>query len=649
LKAYKAPFYFNIKFYQPGGDNPKKNSAHIRYIATRPGVEFGKEMDTNMELDLDSPEHHVKYAHERPRSHGLFSSGEEDINMFEIQKELKEHEGHVWRLILSLEGEDAKRLEMESREAWEEVIKTQLPQMAYEMGIQESNLRWVAAFHAEVDHPHSHVVFWEKKPKRRMGKVSLEVKDKMRKKFVQKIYAADRDRFGKEKTMMRDMMRGYGLTTLKETVQFAREWKNAGKDVSRFNNLIGRGEGSDLVPKFNVKQMKELTQKLNHLSGLLPKRGRLSLKFMPENVKLEVRKIAEWMYGQSQLNPLRVKYEDAAELLARPYTTQEIQLKEAVDKAKQDMIDRISQVVIKGASEIVKDDRFMINPDLARETVERFRFADGAIVEDQEKRLLKMIAKQLHAANIPKEVFLKILASLNLDFGKDDLSRAFAGMIDIKPEKLSKNVAYLLKAYFGESEIMQILKAAGYVADEFDKVKNLTNVKRDVKSLLNVFGVKSAIHTVLDQMSTVLLSCGLSMDEAKGMILGWAKRSNTQASQHDIEEAVRKASKAMEAEKEWGRTPFLSPQQFKRLSKALDIEDAPSPWRSKRESEFAKNGHNHGITTKMFKSVFNQLEVLMKRMEAEKEHEHMKLLNRIRVNAEREQEEKERGDKSKGR
>lgn len=170
MRPFKAPFYFNIKFYKAEGDNGKKNSAHIRYIATRPGVDLGYELDKDMELVPDTPEHHIKYAHERPRSHGLFSSGDGEVDMHAIQKELAEHKGMVWRSIISLHGDDAARLEMESRESWEEVIKQQLPRAAEEMGIQETNLRWVAAFHAEVGHPHAHIVFWEKILKGDLGK-----------------------------------------------------------------------------------------------------------------------------------------------------------------------------------------------------------------------------------------------------------------------------------------------------------------------------------------------------------------------------------------------------------------------------------------------------------------------------------------------
>ncbi|MCE0553156.1 relaxase MobL [Bacillus thuringiensis] len=40
------------------------------------------------------------------------------------------------------------------------------------MGITESNLKWIAAFHEEKGHPHVHLMMWEKETKRERGALS---------------------------------------------------------------------------------------------------------------------------------------------------------------------------------------------------------------------------------------------------------------------------------------------------------------------------------------------------------------------------------------------------------------------------------------------------------------------------------------------
>lgn len=413
MRPYTAPFYFNIRFYLPSEINQKKNSAHLRYIGTRSGVDLGLEIDKDMELVPDTPGHHIKYAHERPRSHGLFSAGDEEVDMSAVQKELSQHHGMVWRVIVSLHGDDAERLDMLNRDAWEEVIKQELPRAAAEMGIQETNLRWVAAYHAEVGHPHAHIVFWEKKPKRRMGKVTPHVKDQMRKKFVQHIYAKDRDRYGKQKTMMRDMMRSKGITTLREAVIYARDWREQQNEVNQLFALTGVIPEDRLSPRMDYDQTYELIKRLERLSEILPGKGRLMLKFMPADVKEEVRQISEWMYNQPQFGPFRKQYQEAAEILARPYSNQEEQIKAAVSRAEEDMINRISQVVLKAAAEINKENHFAIHPDRAYYTIQSLKNASQSVEPEDQQKVIEGMAKLLLSCDVHQEEVLQIIRDWN--------------------------------------------------------------------------------------------------------------------------------------------------------------------------------------------------------------------------------------------
>lgn len=76
----------------------------------------------------------MKYADERPGSHGLFSYSDEKPNLQEVQQELMEHKGLVWRMVLSLAEEDAKRLGYTERGKWEDTVRASISDLCGEDG-----------------------------------------------------------------------------------------------------------------------------------------------------------------------------------------------------------------------------------------------------------------------------------------------------------------------------------------------------------------------------------------------------------------------------------------------------------------------------------------------------------------------------------
>lgn len=685
MADYKAPFYFNIKFYQASSLNKEKNSEHIRYIGTRPGVDRGLEIDPDKNIEPEQmsmnltlePEsdmydhyirevadslgprtevnqlepgtavHHIKYAHERPRSHGLFSSGDDELSMAEIQKELLKHEGMVWRVIISLHGDDAERLDMVKRQAWEETIKTQMPDMALQMGIQESNLRWVAAYHPEEGHPHAHIVFWEKKPKRRLGKVNEHVKKEMKKGFVQKIYAADRDRYGREKTEMRDKMRELGVGNLREAVQFFRGWKSAKKEADQLHNLAESDPGERLPPRVDVGQNDYMIKKLMEISKLLPGRGRLSLKLMPEEVKVQIRELAEWLYGQPQFNPTRNKYESASEILARPYTTKEDQLEKAVDNARKDMIDRLSQVVLKAAGEVGKENQFSIHPDKAKIVAEQIKGAMGNIGDGPQSDQFKMvIMMDFIKAGFTKENFLELIDKLNLPRYSDSYID-YSFKANTNEKELSKGVVYVLKKALGEKEAQALVNRMGYSDKELEKMSEYSKAVSE-ETVEQAFDISDYHSRIIGIMSKVLFAAGLIKENVEQIINDWNTRSASNIPQEKIDKAIKAADKEVSEGHDWGRTPVVKRKDFVLMSNVLGIT-AEYPWRSLKELKFLKRGHSTSVVQGVFKKVLKQLTVQMKRYESEREREQMRVLNRIKVNVEREEDERDRKQKGKSR
>lgn len=106
---------------------------------------------------------YVEYIAQRPRvekrgSHGLFTDDNVPINLSKVSETVANHEGIVWTDIISLKREDAERLGYDNSNAWQKLIRSNVPAMAESMKIPIEDLRWYAAFHNEGHHPHVHVV-----------------------------------------------------------------------------------------------------------------------------------------------------------------------------------------------------------------------------------------------------------------------------------------------------------------------------------------------------------------------------------------------------------------------------------------------------------------------------------------------------------
>lgn len=337
-----APFVLKLAFYAPTKQNQQRNASHIRYIATRPGADRG-ELEPE-KIEPGTAAGHVKYAGERPGSHGLFTQDEDHPDLKAVQRELFQHRGVVWRAVLSLREDDAVRLGYTTRKAWETMLRSTVAEAARKMGIQETNLRWVAAFHAVQGHPHVHLVWWEKNPARTRGVISEGEKKDMRRVFVREIYAEERTRLLAEKTALRDLIREMARSDI---LSLAREIRRARLEVRA---LAGQEPG--IAPEINPAVEQELAARLSKLASLMPGRGRVALAYMPEEVKEEAREIADWILRQPGFNQSLSRYRDLAKQIAGYHTAKPKALDEAARKAYEDVRDRIAQEVLRGAAVI---------------------------------------------------------------------------------------------------------------------------------------------------------------------------------------------------------------------------------------------------------------------------------------------------------
>jgi hypothetical protein len=112
----------------------------------------------------------VSYMAERPGveklgPHGLFSQTDDKIDLDSVAEIVGHHKGIIWTHVISLHREDAERLGYNNAEAWRELMRRNVTELAEAQKIDISNLQWYGAFHNTTHHPHMHLLVYSKDAK----------------------------------------------------------------------------------------------------------------------------------------------------------------------------------------------------------------------------------------------------------------------------------------------------------------------------------------------------------------------------------------------------------------------------------------------------------------------------------------------------
>lgn len=261
-----AKLIFKAPYYKPGHrtESGKSRGGYAEYIATREGVEI---LRGGM----------LGYIGERQGSNGLFSDEGEKINLSAISREIDGHPGNVWGFIISLKREDAERLGYNSAEQWMNLLRSHRNDIAKEMHILPSNLRWYAAYHNKETNPHVHVMVWSKEPQEPY--LSREGIHNLKHTFATDIFRQELTSIYKKQTEVRDDLKEQFRKRIKELVA---EIKNGDHAVSP-----------------------ELAMKMQLLSEKLQKhKGKKVYGYLDKNTKAIVNEIVKMLGNDPQLSEL---------------------------------------------------------------------------------------------------------------------------------------------------------------------------------------------------------------------------------------------------------------------------------------------------------------------------------------------------------
>ena len=247
----------------------------VGYMAMRPGVE-------------------------KRGSHGLFNEKDEPIILNQAANEIAEHKGNVWSHVVSLRREDAVRLGFDNSDAWRELVKRHISNIAKTQNIPLCNLKWYAAYHDTTHHPHIHLLVYSTNPKQ--GFLTKAGIDKIRSAFANDIFHDDLQSIYQEQTVSRDELKAVSKNEFESIV-----------------NMIASNEHTD-------PQLEELIRKL--YIQLQNVKGKKVYGYLPMEIKETVNKIFSELAKDENIQQLYEKWCGLERLKYKTYTLKETELPE---------------------------------------------------------------------------------------------------------------------------------------------------------------------------------------------------------------------------------------------------------------------------------------------------------------------------------
>ena len=252
-------------------------------------------------------------------SHGLFNEKDEPIILDRVANEIANHKGNVWSHVVSLRREDAVRLGFDNSDAWRELVKRHISDIAKAQNIPLCNLKWYAAYHDTTHHPHIHLLVYSTNPKQ--GFLTKAGIDKVRSVFANDIFHDDLQSIYQEQTVSRDELKAVSKNEFESIV-----------------NMIASNDHTD-------PQLEELIRKL--YIQLQNVKGKKVYGYLPMEIKETVNKIFSELAKDENIRQLYDKWCSLERLKYKTYTLKETELPElSANKVFQPLRNMIIRTVL---------------------------------------------------------------------------------------------------------------------------------------------------------------------------------------------------------------------------------------------------------------------------------------------------------------
>lgn len=301
---------YKQRFFHPNHHKtPVSNYVHIGYIATRPGAVRHKNLT------------HGLFGKMTPGDLQIFHSWQE---VARIARNISREGKNMYRSVISFRSETAMELGLNDFAAWQQYAEQHIATLAAHNGIRIENLCWAAAFHNEKNHPHLHVVFWDKTQAIMKNFTHPEVPNRIRKQLIKDTFAYKI----KEFCAKRDQAKS-GITDITDQMIAQFEVYVKSLDPRAFRAFQQQFEHEDedsllRLPKHHLvdnQAVEQLASRLMALRRQMPKTGRLAHKLLPPDAKKQVDTLVQdLLKGNPYLAQMTKEYVQAKLELAMLYT-----------------------------------------------------------------------------------------------------------------------------------------------------------------------------------------------------------------------------------------------------------------------------------------------------------------------------------------
>ncbi|MBR4318575.1 MAG: hypothetical protein IKP69_00820, partial [Oscillospiraceae bacterium] len=151
-------------------------------------------------------------------------------------KEISSHAGNVWTQVVSLRREDAQRMGYDNLNAWKELIKRQIPNIARWSKIDLANLKWYAAFHDKETNPHVHIIVYSTDPKE--GFLTKQGIEKIRSGFANDIYHDELYHLYNQQTDVRNQIKNLTADRIRKISQQISKNQNPDAELLQLVKLL---------------------------------------------------------------------------------------------------------------------------------------------------------------------------------------------------------------------------------------------------------------------------------------------------------------------------------------------------------------------------------------------------------------------------
>lgn len=312
------------------------NYAHVRYIATRPRVMKNENMAHGLFGRLQ-PGDVIAFEDWRSIASAVYANSRKGIIMY--------------RSIISFSRWTAEELHLQDQEKWKRYLERHIATIAEKNNIRRENLQWAAAIHNEKDHPHAHIVFWDKSGEIRNAYTPPAIPNAIRKQLIKDTFPEKIRRFLEEKEK--------AANTVRQILD---------EHVEAFENYYRRSEGipyqqiddeldTELEGAFDMDEacLMDMGNKLLQLRTIMPEKGRLSYKLLPPEVKKEVDEFTLHLLREiPQLDEAARNYAASKKEMACLYSSDNNFLNEVEETYLKEIITVASNRVLSGIRMLIR-------------------------------------------------------------------------------------------------------------------------------------------------------------------------------------------------------------------------------------------------------------------------------------------------------